>query len=171
MKLPLYEDLDNARPIVADRDAGGGRDDALFLHCSLRITLGCLRYCDQRALSTAPGALVTDRLSGMRRELRCPARSDHTHCLSTRSRFCNCGRNIRWMNAQTSHVANPLSRILWVSRIAKFLPTTAMLPLSKYRKGRVGARPVLICATMDRPAYRPSWIATWATPGNGRPFP
>jgi hypothetical protein len=25
--------------VAVDRDAGGGRDDALFLHCSLRITL------------------------------------------------------------------------------------------------------------------------------------
>ncbi len=42
------------RLVVADRDAGGGRDYALFLHCSLRITLGCFLYCDQRALSRRP---------------------------------------------------------------------------------------------------------------------
>ena len=76
MKLPLYEDLDNARPIVADRDAGGGRDDALFLHCSLWITLGCLRYCDQRAFSTAPGALATNRSRGS--GANCAARSGTT---------------------------------------------------------------------------------------------
>ena len=44
------------------------------------------------------------------------------------------------MNTHTSQVTNPLIRIRPRSSTAKFLPTTAMFPLSKYRKGRRGAR-------------------------------
>src|SRR3984957_15509096 len=43
-----------------------------------------------------------------------------------------------------------------------------MLPLSKYRKGR-GGFPPPIFLVMNSPTYRPCWIATCATPGNGRP--
>src|ERR1700692_2278464 len=62
----------------------------------------------------------------------------------------------------------PASLIRPHSRMAKFLPITAMLPLSKYRKGRGGLPPPISLA-IHPPTYRPSWIATCATPGNGRP--
>ena len=55
------------------------------------------------------------------------------------------------------------SRIRPDSKMAKFFPTTAMLPLSKYRKGRDFERPSST-AEMKRPTYRPRWIATSATP-------
>jgi hypothetical protein len=68
---------------------------------------------------------------------------------------------------QSSQVRKPLMQRRPLSNTAKFLPTTAMLPLSKYRKGRLVSRP-LRSFEISRPTYRPCWIATCATPGSGR---
>src|SRR5712672_3687771 len=67
-----------------------------------------------------------------------------------------------------NHGINPASLIRPDSRMAKFLPITAMLPLSKYRKGR-GVLPPPSSLAIHPPTYRPCWIATCATPGDGRP--
>ena len=99
----------------------------------------------------------------MRRAARCPVKYVHSHRAQTRRRFCSWGRDITWIRAQSQKVGNPVRRIRPDSKMAKFFPTTAMLPLSKYRKGRDFERPSST-AEMKRPTYRPRWIATCATP-------
>src|SRR5277367_416093 len=46
------------------------------------------------------------------------------------------------MKAQANQAVSPATRMRPDSMTAKFLPTTAMLPLSKYRNGRGGFRPL-----------------------------
>src|SRR5215472_8354660 len=104
----------------------------------------------------------------MRRAPRCPVRYDHSHWVRTSQRFCIWGREIIWMNAHIQKVINPPRRIRPDSKIAKSLPTTAMLPLSEYEKGRGCGRPLRV-AEIKRPTYRPCWMATCAMPGKGRP--
>src|ERR1700722_14687402 len=67
------------------------------------------------------------------------------------------------MKAQMNQGIIPASLIRPDSRMAKFLPITAMLPLSKYRKGRGGLPPPSSLA-IHLPTYRPCWIWTYAPP-------
>lgn len=98
--------------------------------------------------------------SGIRRAPRCPARYDQSHGMSTGPRFCIWGRDIKWMKAQIQKAINPPRRIRPDSKIAKFLPTTAMSPRSEYQNGRGFGRP-LSNAEMNPPTYQPCWIASY----------
>src|SRR6266702_2376460 len=92
--------------------------------------------------------------SEISRELRCPDRYDQSHCVWTRNLFWSCGSASTCSAAHTHQVTKPLLRKWPTSRIAKFLPTTAILPLLRYRNGRPSLCPLTRLA-MTCPTNRP----------------